>query len=92
MTKEEHNRICEAHKDAWKDKTLEERHAHGQKIKAYWDSLSKEEKEAYSSKMSELNSGENNPMYGHACTEFMTNEEISQWKSNISKASSKMWK
>ena len=92
MTKEERNRICEAHKDAWKDKTLEERHAHGQKIKAHWDSLSKEEKEAYSSKMSELNSGENNPMYSHSCTEFMTNEEIAQWKSNIGKASHKMWK
>jgi hypothetical protein len=27
-------------------------------------------------------------MYGHACTEYMTENEIKQWKSNISKANS----
>ena len=30
-------------------------------------------------KMSEVTSGENNPMYGHSCTEFMTEEEIALW-------------
>ena len=60
--------------------------------KEYWNSLSQEEKDIFRTKLSELLSGENNPMYGHSCTEFMTNEEIAQWKSNIGKASSKMWK
>lgn len=27
--------------------------------------------------------GENNPMYGKSCTDFMTPEEIEQWKKNI---------
>ena len=31
-------------------------------------------------------SGKGNPMYGHPVTEFMTDEEIKNWKENISKA------
>ena len=35
--------------------------------------------------------GENNPMYGHSCKEFMTNEEITEWKLHISIASHNLW-
>ncbi len=38
--------------------------------------------------MSEVTSGENNPMYGHSCTEYMTDEEIKSWKASLSKAAS----
>lgn len=31
-------------------------------------------------------------MYGHSCTEFMTDEEIIQWKNNKSKAIKECWK
>ena len=31
-------------------------------------------------------SGENNPMYGHSCKEYMTEDKIKQWKQNQSKA------
>lgn len=34
-------------------------------------------------------SGKNNPMYGHSCTDFMTQDEIAKWKSNIGKSVSK---
>ena len=33
-------------------------------------------------------SGANHPMFGHSCTEFMTEEKIQQWKENISRTSS----
>lgn len=36
--------------------------------------------------ISEAMSGENSPMYGHSCTEFMTKEKIQQWKENKSKS------
>lgn len=32
--------------------------------------------------------GEKNPMYGHSVKEYMTEEEISKWRANISKATS----
>ena len=32
------------------------------------------------------NSGANNAMYGRSCTEFMTVEQIQQWKDNLSRA------
>ena len=38
-------------------------------------------------KQNGLSKGKNNPMYGHAVTEFMSNNEIIQWKENLSKAS-----
>lgn len=33
-------------------------------------------------------SGSNNPMYGRSVKEFMTDEEIQKWRSNLSKANS----
>lgn len=39
-------------------------------------------------KMSEVTSSKNNPMYGHSCTEYMTDEEIKSWKASLSKAAS----
>ena len=38
-------------------------------------------------KLSIANSGENNPMHGHSVTEFMTDEEITNWRKNIGKNS-----
>lgn len=54
--------------------------------------LSQETKDRISQIMHYKSSGKNNPMYGHSCTEFMTDEEIIQWKNNSSKATKECWK
>jgi hypothetical protein len=46
------------------------------KSKELWDSRSDEEKDRIIEKCRKASSGENNPMYGHSCTEFMTEEQI----------------
>ena len=42
----------------------------------------------YRQRYSEKFSGENNPMYGKSIFDFMTEEEIKQWRENVSKATS----
>lgn len=41
-----------------------------------------------SEKMSSVTAGEKNPMFGHACTEFMDDASIERWHENLSKANS----
>ena len=40
-------------------------------------------------KMHDVSVGENNPMFGHSCTEFMTEDEIVRWCKNIRKNAKK---
>ena len=56
------------------------------KSKELWDSRTDEEKERIIEKCRKANLGKNNPMYGHACTEFMTEKQIRKRKENISKS------
>ncbi len=48
--------------------------------------MSKEEKEAYSRKISELTSGENNPMYGRKLKDCMTPEKYKAWRKSNAEA------
>ena len=66
--------------------SIEKKIENQQTQKEIWENKSQQEKNKIIEKCRKANTGNRNPMYKHACTEYMSKEKIKQWKSNISKA------
>lgn len=64
----------------------------GQNTAQIWKNKPEEEKQKIRDQRSKCMSGESNAMRGKSVLDYMSNEEITEWKHNIGKSSKELWK
>ena len=88
MSDETKQKISNFRKIYYQSMSDNEKQEYSKKFKDIWTNKSQNEKNEIIEKCRQAALGKNNPMFGHSCTEFMSDEKIIQWKQHISEKTS----